>query len=231
MLTYNIIGDIHGRDAWKRLVDEDCINIFVGDYFDPYNYIPFKELERNFMAIVAYKKEHRDKMVLLYGNHDLEYLPGSYERTNRYNGANAKRTRWLFANTEDLFNGVAYAIGDGYLVSHAGVTWDWKDTYLPNVSDIRPGSMAAAINDLWSKNKRPFTFSSNSKGNEDDGEDSRHSPLWVRPEPLCVHNLYRGSAVKQIVGHTRLREIVECAGVIMVDCLEYVEQSYKVRWP
>lgn len=30
MPTFNIIGDIHGRDTWKRLVDEYCINIFVG---------------------------------------------------------------------------------------------------------------------------------------------------------------------------------------------------------
>ena len=52
MATYNIIGDIHGRDAWKRLVDEDCINIFVGDYFDPYDKIHFMDLQYNFMEII-----------------------------------------------------------------------------------------------------------------------------------------------------------------------------------
>lgn len=40
---YNIIGDIHGRTCWKDLVREDCVNIFVGDYFDPYDGIQFEE--------------------------------------------------------------------------------------------------------------------------------------------------------------------------------------------
>ena len=40
MTAYNIIGDIHARVCWKNLVQEDCVNIFVGDYFDPYEYVP-----------------------------------------------------------------------------------------------------------------------------------------------------------------------------------------------
>ena len=30
----NIIGDIHGRPCWKELVQDDAINIFIGDYLD-----------------------------------------------------------------------------------------------------------------------------------------------------------------------------------------------------
>ena len=72
MTTYNITGDIHGRDAWKRFVDEDCINIFVGEYFDPYDEILFMDLQHNFMEIIEYKKKHSKNVVLLYGNHDYE---------------------------------------------------------------------------------------------------------------------------------------------------------------
>ena len=50
--------------------------------------------------------------------------------------------------TIDLFEGVAYAIGEDYLVSHARITRDWKDTYLSKVDDIKPSNMAAAINIL-----------------------------------------------------------------------------------
>ncbi len=75
MPTYNIIGDIHGRDTWKRLVDDNCVNVFVGDYFDPYLDFTIEELERNFMEIVEYKRKHRKNTVLLYGNHDMDYLP------------------------------------------------------------------------------------------------------------------------------------------------------------
>ena len=36
-MTYNLIGDIHGRNAWRQLVRTDMINIFLGDYLDPYD--------------------------------------------------------------------------------------------------------------------------------------------------------------------------------------------------
>ena len=88
--------------------------------------------------------------------------------------------------------------------------------------------MAKAINSLWEKDKRPFTFAPNSNGYDHYGDDPHHSPLWVRPESLCLDNLYNETSVKQIVGHTRVKEICEVAGVIIVDCLDRMEQSYKV---
>ncbi len=230
MPTYNIIGDIHGRDAWKRLVSEDYINIFVGDYFDPYSRIPFEALKRNFLEIIEYKKEHNDKVVLLYGNHDMDYLPCIFERNNRYDEVNAQRIQELFILNEDLFAGIAYAIGDTYLVSHAGVTNVWKSTYLPNAS-ICPTSMAQAINDLWHTDKKPFTFKPNHYGFDYYGDDPHHSPLWVRPDSLCMNNLYQNAPTKQIVGHSKVREIAEVEGIILVDCLESVEQSYQVTLP
>ena len=99
MPTYNIIGDIHGRDAWKRLVDESCINIFVGDYFDPYDNIHFMDLQFNFMEIIEYKKKHPENVVLLYGNHDYEYLPGIFEKSNRFDNKNAQTISWLLMKT------------------------------------------------------------------------------------------------------------------------------------
>lgn len=229
MKKYNIIGDIHGRESWRRLVDEDSINVFVGDYFDPYDEIPFIYLQYNFMEIIEFKKKHPDNVVLLYGNHDFEYLPGIYEKSNRYDSLNAQTISWLLMKTIDLFEGVAYAIGEDYLVTHAGVTSDWKNTYLPHVADIKPSNMALTINDLWSKDKNPFSFNANCFENDFCGENPHHSPIWVRPESLCLHNLYKGSSVIQIVGHTKTKEIAEVAGVVMVDCLDSVEQSYKVE--
>lgn len=229
MTTYNIIGDIHGRDAWKRLVCEDFINIFVGDYFDPYLSFPIEDLERNFLEITEYKKEHKDNVVLLYGNHDMGYLPHVFDRTSRYDSKNAKRIQWLLDITKELFHGVAYAIGDDYLVSHAGVTSQWKKTYLSKVEDIRPTQMARAINNLWKRDKEPFTFSPNTFGYEFYGEDPHHSPLWVRPNSLCIGNLYKDTSVKQIVGHSKVAEITEIEGsIVMVDCLDKIEQSYQV---
>lgn len=109
MATYNIIGDIHGRDAWKGLVDEDCINIFVGDYFAPYPYemIHFMDVQYNFTQIIEFKKKHPKNVVLLYGNHDYEYLPGIFEKSNRFDNKNAQIVSWLLMKTIDLFGGIA----------------------------------------------------------------------------------------------------------------------------
>ena len=122
--NYNIIGDIHGRTCWKQLVQDDCVNIFVGDYFDPYDKISHVELMQNFADIIAFKKQ-RPETVLLYGNHDLHYLTPQ-ERASRYSILHARAYKQAFADTAELFNGVAYAIADSILVTHAGVSKDFN---------------------------------------------------------------------------------------------------------
>lgn len=122
MTAYNIIGDIHGRTNWKGLVGEDFINIFIGDYFDPYTWTPFFKLQQNFQEIIDFKKQLPDKVILLYGNHDYEYLQGISEESSRYDFLNANKITKLLAENESLFQGVAYAIGERYIVTHAGIT-------------------------------------------------------------------------------------------------------------
>ena len=102
--SYNIIGDIHGRTCWKELVKDDCVNIFVGDYFDPYDKISHDELMQNFADIIAFKKQHPDT-VLLYGNHDLHYLIPQ-EHASRYSILHSRAYKQAFADTAELFNGL-----------------------------------------------------------------------------------------------------------------------------
>lgn len=106
--SYNIIGDIHGRSCWRTLVREDCINIFVGDYFDPYEYVSQVERVANFQEILDYKRQHPGT-ILLYGNHDLHYLISS-EHYSRYEPRYANDYWRTFVQSESLFYGVAYPI-------------------------------------------------------------------------------------------------------------------------
>lgn len=229
MPTYNIIGDIHGRRSWKALVDEDCINVFVGDYFDPYEWIPLPDLCDNFEEIIALKQRIPDKVVLLYGNHDYAYLPKVHERNSRYDGQNAKAIASLFVENQDLFHGVAYAIGEDYLVTHAGITKGWKNKYLPEMDDISPSKMGKTINQLWSLSKKAFGFHANADFMDFYGESPCHSPIWVRPHSLLTGNLYLGTDVVQIVGHTQYEDITESVNAIFVDCLGYVAKSKKIE--
>ena len=79
---YNIIGDTHGRTAWKDLVISDGINIFVGDYFSPYVNMSFEDQLNNFLSIIDYKREHPET-ILLIGNHDDQHWKNISMRTSR----------------------------------------------------------------------------------------------------------------------------------------------------
>lgn len=61
-----IIPDIHGRVFWKKAVDsasKDDTIVFFGDYLDMY-----------WVDSLDFKKSNPERVVLLLGNHDCEYM-------------------------------------------------------------------------------------------------------------------------------------------------------------
>ena len=68
-ITHIVIGDIHGRTNWKELIDVNKINIFVGDYFDPYEIYGFNELKSNFLEIIDYKKKYPNSILIILTTH------------------------------------------------------------------------------------------------------------------------------------------------------------------
>ena len=229
MIRYNIIGDIHGRTCWKELVKDDCVNIFVGDYLDPYEQVPYEALIRNFVDIIAYKMRH-PQTVLLYGNHDLPYLSSS-DRNNRYDALHAEQNKQIFNETAHLFAGVAYAIGDKALVTHAGVSKEWYEKEFGPYEGAKPAEVAEDINSLWAHNKNEFSFRANADSAYDlSGESATHSPLWIRPWTLAEHNLFAGTPYKQIFGHTQVDDIIQVDDqLVCVDCLGSVVKSYPME--
>lgn len=224
---YNIIGDIHGRKCWKELVQDDCVNVFVGDYFDPYEKIPYEQLMQNFRDIIAYKESH-PKTVLLYGNHDLHYLSDA-DRSSRYDALHAEQNKQFFLEHQHLFTGIAFAFGK-YLVTHAGVTKEWYEKEFGEYHGKRPFLVAKDINELWQHNKLEFSFRANVTLPLDlYGESSTHSPAWIRPWVLAEHNLFTGTPYKQIFGHTQIDDITTIDdNLICVDCLGTTQKSYKI---
>lgn len=130
-MKYNVIGDIHGRTCWKDLVISDRVNIFVGDYFSPYNKeYDFEHCKKNFLEIIEFKKNHPET-VLLIGNHDEEcwHFAEFTEGCTRYNHleGNKKEIHDLFEANKEYFQ-MAYSAGNQYLITHAGVSaiWLWR---------------------------------------------------------------------------------------------------------
>ncbi|MBP5477165.1 MAG: metallophosphoesterase [Paludibacteraceae bacterium] len=227
--SYNIIGDIHARTCWKNLVREDSVNIFVGDYFDSYEYIPPSEQMSNFQELLAFKRQHPET-VLLYGNHDLHYMIAN-EHYSRYDVFSANNYWHAFLDSRSLFHGVAYPIEDKALVTHAGVTRDWYEKYIGIYHSESLAEVARRINALWNTDKQAFAFETNATGWEDHyGTSPTHSPVWIRPWVLKEHDLFAGTGIKQIFGHTQTEAgVMSDCNLICVDCLGTKEKSYMIE--
>ena len=125
----NTIGDIHGRTVWKELIKPNYVNIFVGDYFDPYHNISFEELKSNFLDIINFKKEHPET-ILLIGNHDAHYINFFEHGVSRFDPMNATKIQELFKENESLFQ-AAYSYNN-CLFTHAGLSIAWYIKYKYN---------------------------------------------------------------------------------------------------
>lgn len=232
-MYYNLIGDIHGRTSWCQLVRKDAINIFLGDYLDPYdrdNVLAGYEDYENLVDIIRYKQLYPDTTILLLGNHDLHYLWD--EHYSRYNDAHALRIATLIREHFQLFQ-AAYAIHDRILVTHAGVTRPWM--ILAGIPDgLSASALAEAICQRMNDEQQRHIFSVETTFLPDDccGMSPTASPLWVRPKTLLSHGQLadrHGDIIYQVVGHTQIDQIMQVDSCVFIDCLGTMPQSLLVR--
>ncbi len=236
MKKYNIIGDIHARKCWKDLVSEDRINIFVGDYFDSYDFTTFRESKKIFLDIISFAKSH-EGTILLLGNHDLHYF--HKDDKSRMSWFHADEIKKLFQENIEMFS-MAYAVNDKILVTHAGVSADWlESTDYKGRDDAN--SIADWCNQLlwdhfdpetkdWSKNYRlcgmkHYMFSTKGKISDYYGTTPTQSPAWIRPQTL--EDCYALADGMQIVGHTQVYDLLPKVNdhFILVDCLGSTHKS------
>ena len=211
------IGDTHGRDVWKRIVekeqDADRI-VFIGDYFDTFR----KELRgtremENFKEIVAFKRANPDKVILIIGNHDFHYMDFAMEQYSGYNEVFASMFSKLLYDARDVMQ--ICHIEENCMFTHAGVTNRWL---LDN--NITP----ADINTLFKESPSAFRFYRGDKSGY--GDNWHQSPIWVRPEALVSDAVLD---YIQFVGHTHQPHINYYNGefpakVVLIDCLDSCEE-------
>lgn len=208
-MKWNFIGDIHGRTCWKDLVREDCTNVFLGDYFSPYEFIPFEEQMNNFMDIIVYKGNHPDTIILV-GNHDEDHwhwLKG-LSNCSRHNFHFEKDICQAFEENKDYLQ-LAYAPDDKVIATHAGVTKMWFENCFHVIPAILPTKLAKMLNDYWKHCPDAFSFSNCfTKPYECYGDEVSHSPLWVRVPSLLKDSFYKGQDIVQVVGHSQCKKII-----------------------
>jgi hypothetical protein len=206
-----IIGDSHGRDLWKQIVeiesDADRI-IFLGDYFDSFDLPGVVQLQ-NFLDIVEFKKNSDKEVVLLFGNHDYHYMPGftgigysGYQAGMAYQFRDAIEQNLPHLQMVYLF--------DDVLCSHAGISMEWVERHFPNteITNLQSVSMLVdTINDHFKFKPGIFEFN----GWNSYGDNTYQTPIWIRPASLMKvnKNTVLKDTVIQVVGHTQVKNIFE----------------------
>lgn len=210
------IGDTHGRDIWKKILDKEKTFdkwIFVGDYFDSFDINVANQII-NFRNIIEFKRNNPDKVITLIGNHDFHYTSACIDS---YSGFNHNTLFNMKSELDNLIKDgtltVAYQI-DNFLFTHAGVTKTWC-----NENGIDTDDLVNSLNDYLIY--KPIVYNFRVGNNMSPyGDDVTQGPLWVRPLSL----LNDGLDYIHVVGHTTKKNITQLVdnnyGCILIDTIE-----------
>lgn len=249
-------GDIHGRDCWKTIIFGGDLNfqkwcdapsdleydkvIFIGDYVDSFDFIG-PEIFLNLKDILKLKLTAPDKVVLLFGNHDWQYIANKM-----YSGFDlgmAFDYRTFFLDNLRHFDLAYYQkVGERDVIwTHAGITNRWLNEYLMFFED-KLAKFDLLVTEENVKNPQfvvdclNFALQTvcpklNDVGYESGGDHPTGGPIWTRIAPL-----YRDALpnVTQIVGHTKVAKMIhfnanDDATILMVDCLNFANTENTIN--
>lgn len=191
-----VIGDIHGRREWRDIVNEqgmdDILYVFLGDYVDTHDDIDVKTQCDNFREIVKFKRENPDKVVLLIGNHDMQYYEINWECSNFSMKTYAEIHDLMAEIVNNNEAVIAYVDYEHHIImSHAGLSKIWLNEHY-GTETIDPDVIAGLkLHDCV------FQFS----GFHTDpyGDNTNQGPTWIRPLSLAECGV---DGYTQIIGHT-----------------------------
>lgn len=207
-----VIGDIHGESCWKEIVEKHTGGkyIFLGDYCDPYNQDLFEDdVLNNLSQIIRFKQEHRDNVILLLGNHDVQYIDDTAELCSRYMVRINDEIEELFKENKDSFQKI-YA-DSNLLFTHAGISQNWFNA---NFASTDKELFLEAINNP--DNACVLNHCGKARG----GRMPYGGIFWAdKSEMRPPLNGYI-----QIVGHSRVPEIIfkkinDDTAIFFCDCL------------
>lgn len=223
------IPDIHGRDYWKIACfgsraayeawrkncdnpDYDISNlpffkydwvVFIGDYLDSFDIQPI-DIKRNLEEIIHFKLKFVDKVILLYGNHDVSY------KNNMHCAGFQAAMKWDYVQLlktkhkgDSIFQ-VAFQYKD-WLWSHAGITMGFYEDIIKPLSNSKKTrfwafyqdckDMAETLNFMYNSNNEDIFKSTHVRG----GWSRVPGPFWADKSEL---NHKPALGLNQVVGHT-----------------------------
>lgn len=243
-------GDLHGRTFWKEFADikfllyaepeaagyggfvpEYDYYIFVGDYCDSFTETT-PTIINNLLELIRFKILYPNNVILLWGNHDIEYWlnePWKPLKQNLITGFRPEAHFDLFEifnKNKDLFQ-LAFGL-DNYLWTHAGVHYGWYHfVFNKAIKDMEMNDMTVA-----EQLNEAFRYRLNCLFDIDwyrGGNKRVGGPLW------CDKNLTFNKPLKnthQIVGHTPVSKITtikknEDTSITYVDVLRHAPHKDK----
>jgi len=226
MKKYRILscGDIHGRTFWKLIdINQYDYIIFVGDYVDsfPYNDV---QILGNLLDIIELKKTYPDKVVLLLGNHDIQYMfLDEGFGCSGFRPSMAATLKHVFKDNKRLFQ-MAFQIND-YIWTHAGIADKWYDYNKKVINDFIEKFECENLADAF--NKMMYTKENtilHQVGIKRGGYHPAGGITWADRYETSL-NPFEG--YHQIVGHTPIELItkfgVEKGSIKYIDTLHRLE--------
>lgn len=226
------VGDLHGKSSWQ-VIDFDQYDkvIFMGDYVDSTNHSD-EEILDNLYKVIEVKKRLPEKVVLLLGNHDIQYLYYPDFRCSGFRPTMQLSLPELFNQNAHLFQ-VAYQINN-YLFSHAGVSLPWYHRFESLIEKIPLGEaleskdLATLLNALDQTWHRDLLHE---VGIKRGGSKEFGGVTWADKEELWDNPL---EGYHQVVGHTPVPYIEALSfndetSVTFVDVLGIQEAYYEMN--
>jgi hypothetical protein len=193
-----VIGDKHGDKFWKcenleKHLSLDGMIVDLGDYFDSFNRTTEEQLAI-FKELVSLKEQYPKQVILLLGNHDIQYFSKLNPLLEPICSGFQKDKRYLISNEIDQhFDKFQFIYSyENYLFSHAGVTNIFHHSIIKKAKGY---FFVDAINKEY-MNLPEIYYCSRHNG----GFDNFDGLMWVRPKQLKNDNL---EDYIQVVGHTQ----------------------------
>ena len=223
-----IIPDVHGRTFWKEAVaarDYDSI-VFLGDYVDPYPQegINTEMAYNGLYDILDLKRADPERVVLLWGNHDLHYFSDyfrQYAMGSRFDAEYADTFHYLFETYQDYFQ-LAFEATIGskrYLLTHAGVVPVWYEECKDLIGELTAENLNTLLGSYHGMRSLMHV------GAVRNGVWPVGSPVWADVYELMASEPLDG--IYQIFGHTRQRPghpqitdhwaCIDCMGPFILD--------------
>ncbi|GAB3905360.1 metallophosphoesterase [Larkinella knui] len=227
------ISDLHGRNSWQQVdVTQYDKVIFLGDYTDSYE-LSDRIILENLQQIIGLKQQYPDKVVLLLGNHDAQYLHFPHYRCSGFRSSMQPALSALFTEQKSLFQ-IAHQ-QNSYVFTHAGVSNRWL-AHLPKgdlSSKLEPNlqtldQLATVLNAMHEDRMLRtslFDISYLRGGYEEAG-----GPVWADKLETSTDYI---AGLHQIVGHTPVPEFVtigdQTGSITYTDVLQTQEAFYTLE--